>query len=132
MKCRGIRGATTVDSNTKEAVLAATRELLQDMVTHNDVREEDVAAVFFTTTADLNATFPAEAARETGLSRAPLLCGQEIDVPGSLPMCLRILILYNTDKGAEDIAHVYIKGATVLKSNDDNNREGGGSQTCSS
>ena len=126
MKCRGIRGATTVDSNTKEDILAATRELLQDMVRANDVHEEDVAAIFFTTTADLDATFPAEAARETGLSRAPLLCGQEIDVPGSLPMCLRILILFNTDKSMEDIAHVYIRGATVLKSNDDNNREGGG------
>ena len=126
MNCRGIRGATTVDSNTKEAILAATRELLQDMVSYNDVREEDVAAIFFTTTADLNATFPAEAARETGLSRAPLLCGQEIDVPGSLPMCLRILILLNTDKGLEDIAHVYIKGATVLKAND-SGKEGAGS-----
>lgn len=125
MNCRGIRGATTVDSNTKEAVLAATRELLRDMVAYNDVREEDVAAIFFTTTADLNATFPAEAARETGLSRAPLLCGQEIDVPGSLPMCLRILILFNTDKDASDIAHVYIKGATVLKAND-NDKEGAG------
>jgi len=125
MNCRGIRGATTVDSNTKEAVLAATRELLRDMVAYNDVREEDVAAIFFTTTADLNATFPAEAARETGLSRAPLLCGQEIDVPGSLPMCLRILILFNTDKDAADIAHVYIKGATVLKAND-NDKEGAG------
>ena len=127
MNCRGIRGATTVDSNTKEAILAATKELLRDMVAYNDVREEDVAAIFFTTTADLNATFPAEAARETGLSRAPLLCGQEIDVPGSLPMCLRILILFNTDKDAADIAHVYIKGATALKANDDDNREGTGS-----
>lgn len=125
MNCRGIRGATTVDSNTKEAILAATKELLRDMVAYNDVREEDVAAIFFTTTADLNATFPAEAARETGLSRAPLLCGQEIDVPGSLPMCLRILILFNTDKDASDIAHVYIKGATVLKAND-NDKEGAG------
>ena len=126
MNCRGIRGATTVDSNTKEAILAATRGLLRDMVAYNDVREEDVAAIFFTTTADLNATFPAEAARETGLSRAPLLCGQEIDVPGSLPMCLRILIMLNTDKGLEDIARVYIKGATVLKAND-SGKEGAGS-----
>ena len=123
MKCRGIRGATTVDTNTKEDILKATRELLQDMVKANDVRGEDVASILFTTTSDLNATFPAEAARELGLSQVPLLCGQEIDVPGSLPMCLRILILFNTKKGAEDIVHVYLKDAKKLRP--DSNRKHG-------
>jgi chorismate mutase len=123
MKCRGIRGATTVDTNTKEDILKATRELLQDMVKANDVRGEDVASILFTTTSDLNATFPAEAARELGLSQVPLLCGQEIDVPGSLPMCLRILILFNTNKGAEDIVHVYLKSAKKLRP--DNSRKRG-------
>jgi chorismate mutase len=123
MKCRGIRGATTVDTNTKQDILKATRELLQDMVKANDVRGEDVASILFTTTSDLNATFPAEAARELGLSQVPLLCGQEIDVPGSLPMCLRILILFNTKKSAEDIIHVYIKGAKKLRP--DSNRKHG-------
>ena len=123
MKCRGIRGATTVDTNTKEDILKATRELLQDMVKANDVRGEDVASILFTTTSDLNATFPAEAARELGLSQVPLLCGQEIDVPGSLPMCLRILILFNTKKGAEDIVHVYLKDAKKLRP--DSNRKQG-------
>ena len=123
MKCRGIRGATTVDTNTKEDILKATRELLQDMVKANDVRGEDVASILFTTTSDLNATFPAEAARELGLSQVPLLCGQEIDVPGSLPMCLRILILFNTGKTAEDIVHVYLKDAKKLRP--DSNRKHG-------
>ena len=122
MKCRGIRGATTVDTNTKEDILKATRELLQDMVKANDVRGEDVASILFTTTSDLNATFPAEAARELGLSQVPLLCGQEIDVPGSLPMCLRILILFNTKKTAEDIVHVYLKSAKKLRPDNDRKR----------
>lgn len=123
MKCRGIRGATTVDTNTKQDILKSTKELLQDMVKANDVRGEDVASILFTTTSDLNATFPAEAARELGLSQVPLLCGQEIDVPGSLPMCLRILILFNTKKGAEDIVHVYLKDAKKLRP--DSNRKHG-------
>jgi chorismate mutase len=71
------------------------------------------------TTSDLNATFPAEAARELGLSQAPLLCGQEIDVPGSLPMCLRVLILFNTGKAAKEIVHVYLKDARKLRPDND-------------
>ena len=120
MKCRGIRGATTVDANTREDILAATRELLQQMVQANGVQEEDVASILFTTTSDLNAEFPAAAARELGLSHAPLLCGHEIDVPGSLTMCLRVLLLFNTEKSAQDIDHIYIKGAKNLRPvNDD-------------
>jgi chorismate mutase len=116
MRCRGIRGATTVDANTREHILAATKELLQGMVSANGVEEEDVACILFTTTPDINADFPAAAARELGLSQAALLCGHEMNVPGSLPMCLRILILFNTEKSAEDIVHVYIKGAKELRS----------------
>ncbi len=115
MKCRGIRGATTVDTNAREDILAATRELLQQMVHANGVQEEDVACILFTTTSDLNAEFPAAAARELGLSHAPLLCSHEIDVPGSLPMCLRVLLLFNTEKSAKEIDHVYIRGAKNLR-----------------
>ena len=124
MKCRGIRGATTVDANTRGDILAATKGLLQQMVQDNGVQEEDIACILFTTTSDLNAEFPAAAARELGLSHAPLLCSHEIDVPGSLPMCLRILILFNTDKNAEGIEHIYIKGAKNLRP--DNNDKSGG------
>lgn len=124
MRCRGIRGATTVDDNTREDTLAATKELLQEMVQANGVQEEEIACIFFTTTPDVNRAFPAAAARELGLSQAPMLCGHEMNVPGSLPMCLRILILFNTEKGTEEIVHIYIKGARELRSGSDN-QEGG-------
>jgi chorismate mutase len=117
MWCRGIRGATTVERNTREDILAATRELLEKMVEANEIKIENIACAIFTTTSDLNAEFPAVAARELGWSEVALLCGQEINVPGSLERCLRILILYNTEKRADEIVHVYIKGAKELKSN---------------
>ena len=84
MYCRGIRGATTVESNTREAILEATDELLRQMIEVNDIRVEDVAYAMFTTTSDLDAEFPAVAARHLGWTEAALLCGREIDVPGSL------------------------------------------------
>ena len=120
MRCRGIRGATTVDDNTREDTLAAAKELLQEMVQANGVQEEEIACIFFTTTPDVNRAVPAAAARELGLSQAPMLCGHEMNVPGSLPMCLRILILFNTEKGTEEIVHIYIKGARELRSGSDN------------
>jgi chorismate mutase len=116
MACRGIRGATTVESNTNEGILKASEELLQMMVEANDVRQEDVACAIFTTTSDLNAAFPATAARRMGWTETALLCATEMDVPGSLKSCVRILILYNTDKGADAIEHVYVKGAKNLRS----------------
>ena len=114
-RCRGIRGATTVDSNTREDVLGAARELLTEMVRANDVKTDDIASVFFTTTPDLNAEFPALAARQMGWSDVALLCGHEMNVPGSLPMCLRILLHVNTEKRADEIVHVYLKGAKALR-----------------
>ena len=116
MHCRGIRGATTVERNTREEVLAATKELLQRMIDANGIQPEAVACAIFTTTPDLDAEFPAVAARELGWSEVALLCGHEMNVPGSLPMCLRILVLFNTEKGADEIMHVYIEGARQLKS----------------
>jgi chorismate mutase len=115
MLCRGIRGATTVDSNTPEAILNATAELLTAMVKANSIRLEDVASAIFTTTPDLNAEFPALAARRLGWNDVALLCGHEMAVPGSLAMCLRILLHVNTDKGADQIVHVYLRGAQVLR-----------------
>ena len=120
MKCRGIRGATTVDANTREHILAATKELLQGMVSANGVDAEDVACIFFTTTPDLNAEFPAVAARGIGFSQTALLCGHEMNVPGSLPMCLRIMILFNTEKEAGEIVHVYTRGAVGLRPQNEN------------
>ena len=115
MPCRGIRGAITVESNSREAILAAARELLGEMIRCNEIKAEDVASANFTTTQDLNAEFPAVAARELGWTNVALLCGHEMNVPGSLPMCLRILCLVNTDRTQDEICHVYLRDATALQ-----------------
>jgi chorismate mutase len=116
MWCRGIRGATTVNNDTVDDILRESKELLQMMIDANGVKPEDVACAIFTTTTDLNAAFPATAARQLGWTDVPLMCSKEIDVPGSLKGCIRILILYNTEKSADDIVHVYVKGASDLRS----------------
>ncbi|MCX8067172.1 MAG: chorismate mutase [Anaerolineae bacterium] len=115
MPCRGIRGATTVDTNSPEAILSATRELLQALVAANGLDPADLAGAIFTVTSDLNAAFPAQAARELGWTYVPLLCAQEIDVPGALPGCIRVLLLWNTDKLPSEIVHVYLRGARNLR-----------------
>ena len=116
MWCRGIRGATTVDNDTVDNILRESKELLQMMIDANGIKPEDVACAIFTTTSDLDAAFPATAARQLGWTDVPLMCSKEIDVPGSVKGCIRILILYNTERSAEDIVHVYIKGASDLRS----------------
>ena len=104
-----------VTANTKEDIVSATKELLKNMIESNEIVMGAVACAFFTTTRDLNAEFPALAARQIGWTGVPLLCAQEVDVPNSLQSCIRILILFNTDKKLEDIVHVYIRGAEVLR-----------------
>jgi chorismate mutase len=115
MLVRGIRGATTVAANTREEILAATRELLDEMVRANDVRHDHVASILFTTTVDLNAEFPAVAAREAGWTDVALQCMHEMNVPGSLPKCVRILMHVNTDRSAAEIKPVYLHGARQLR-----------------
>ncbi|MEX0800674.1 MAG: chorismate mutase [Dehalococcoidia bacterium] len=115
MLTRGVRGATTVQANSREAILEATRELLGAMVQANEIDIDYVASAFFTVSPDLNAEFPALAAREMGWTHVALLCGHEMAVPGSLKMCLRILVHINTEKRPEELAHVYLKGARVLR-----------------
>ena len=116
MWCRGIRGATTVEENDKEAIVEATRDLLQKLVAANNIEVEDVAFAMFTTTRDLNAEFPAVAARQLGWVDSALLCGHEMSVPGSLSKCIRVLVMVNTEKSADEIVHVYVRGATNLRS----------------
>jgi chorismate mutase len=123
VRCRGIRGATTVDANTPEAILEATTELLTELVRANDFNVEDVASAFFTTTPDLNAEFPAVAARNLGWTDVALMCGHEMSVPGSLPQCLRILLHVNTEKSPQELAHVYLRGAKVLRPDRDHQNE---------
>ena len=115
MWCRGIRGAITVPENTKEAIGTATKELLQKMIKVNEVEISDIACILFTTTSELNAAFPAAAARELGWTQLPLLCGHEMNVPGSLSRCLRVLVLFNTNKKNEEIIHVYLGDAVTLR-----------------
>ncbi|MEZ6119208.1 MAG: chorismate mutase [Pirellulaceae bacterium] len=115
MTCRGVRGATTADENSRESVLGATRQLLALMIRQNDIDPNDVASAIFTTTMDLTAEFPALAARQLGWFDVPLLCTHEIDVPGSLRKCIRVLLHWNTDKAPQDIQHVYVKEAVRLR-----------------
>lgn len=112
---RGIRGATTVERNDGEEIIRATEELLEEMARQNEISPDDIASVFFTVTSELNATFPAEAARKRGWHLVPMLCATEIPVPGSLPMCIRVLIHVNTDRPPEAIRHVYLRRAVALR-----------------
>ncbi len=116
MRCRGIRGAITVPDNDRENIMTATKRLLEEILQANEIEIDAIAAIFFTTTPDLNAEFPAAATRELGWPQhIALLCGHEMDVPGSLPHCLRILMLVNTERKAEQIAHIYLGEAKKLK-----------------
>ena len=115
MFIRGIRGATVSLDNTKDAIIEATKELLSKLITENNLKTEDIASIFFSVTKDLNAEFPAVAARQLGLSNTPILCLNEIDVPESLGQCIRILCHVNIDVSQSDIKHIYLKEAQSLR-----------------
>lgn len=112
---RGIRGATTVTENSREAILKATAELLRMLVSRNDLRTADVASAIFSMTPDLDAVFPAVAARDLGWSAVPLFCVREIPVPGAPALCIRILLHVNTTKKQSEMNHVYLHGAVHLR-----------------
>ncbi|MBX3449527.1 MAG: chorismate mutase [Planctomycetaceae bacterium] len=116
MPVRGIRGATSVEKDQPEEILAATRELLEQILKLNGIEQfDDIGSAVFTTTPDLTSTFPAEAARALGMRQVPLLCASEIAVPGSLPRCIRILLHWNTDRRQCEIQHVYLREAKRLR-----------------
>ncbi len=115
MYCRGVRGATTVELDSRDEILASTRQLLALMIRLNGIEPQDVGSAIFTTTEDINAEFPALAARQLGWLEVPLLCTHELNVPGSLPKCIRILLNWNTPKTQHEITHVYIKDAVKLR-----------------
>ena len=115
MPCRGIRGATTVESDSAGVIVAATRQLLMRMVEANDVDIADIASAFFTATPDLTAAFPAQAARELGWHHVALLDAQEIPVPGGLPRCVRVLVHWNTSRPQDEIRHIYLGEAARLR-----------------
>jgi chorismate mutase len=115
MVCRGVRGATTADGNTRDEILTATRQLLALMIRINGIEPEQVASAIFSLTSDLDAEFPALAARQLGWLEVPLLCTYEVDVPGSLRKCVRVLVHWNTDKPQNQIRHIYVKDAERLR-----------------
>ncbi len=115
MMTRGIRGATTSTANTKEAILEATTEMLEQLVEANRLDKERIAAALFTTTRDLNTEFPAVAARLLGWTEVALMCSHEMDVPDALPSCIRVMVLVNTDKQPGEIVNVYLRGAVNLR-----------------
>jgi chorismate mutase len=112
---RGIRGAIRAKENSRESILAVTTELLERMLQVNDVEPARIASIFLTATDDLNAEYPAYAAREMGLTNVPLLCAREINVPGSMSRLIRILIHINTDKTLGQIEHQYLGEAASLR-----------------
>jgi len=112
---RGIRGAITVPKNTREDIISSTKTLLREMVSLNSVRISDIASVIFSVTKDLNAEFPAIAARKLGWKETPLLCTYEVDVKGSLKKCIRVLMHVNSGKEQSAIKHVYLRDAKKLR-----------------
>ncbi len=114
--CRGIRGATTAEANDREAILAATRELLTRLTARNSFTPDDIAAAFFTVTDDLDAEYPALAARQLGWLDTALMCAREIPVPTStVQRCIRVLLLVNTEQSAAHMRHVYLREAVALR-----------------
>lgn len=115
MALRGIRGATTAKANTKKEIVSATRTLLQKIVSENGIKIDDVASIIFSTSKDLNREFPAVAARHLGWIYTPLICTNEIAVPGSLRKCIRVLFHVNSTKKQKDMKNVYLNGALKLR-----------------
>jgi chorismate mutase len=122
-----IRGATTVDENTEQEILEATSELLKAMLEQNGIETEDIISVIFSVTTDLNAAFPAVAARRMGWTETALMCTYEIDVPGSLRKCIRVMMHIRTEKKSRELKFVYLKAARQLRPDlFEENRQTGG------
>jgi len=115
MDCRGVRGAITAKENTPQAIITASQTLLRGLVEANGISFQDVASIIFTTTPDLDAAFPAEAARQMGWYEVALLCTREMPVEEDLPRCIRVLIHWNTEKEAHEIVHLYLGEAQKLR-----------------
>lgn len=113
---RGVRGATTIEQNSEQEIVEATTELVAKMVETNRIEPESVAHVLITVTEDITAAFPAKVLRQfDGWVYVPVVCAQEIPVPGSMPRCIRILMTVNTDVEQQEIAHVYLREAVKLR-----------------
>ena len=114
-RVRGLRGATTVDADTPEDIEARTLELLNELMELNGLVEEDVISILFTATQDVRTAFPATAARKAGFGAVPLICAQEIPVPGSMERCIRVLLHISTTRSRDELHHAYLHGAKGLR-----------------
>jgi chorismate mutase len=112
---RGLRGATTVDEDTAAQVTVRSQELMREVMARNELVEDDIVSIVFTATPDITSIFPATAIRETGFGAVPLLCAAEIAVPGSMPLCIRVLLHVYTARSRDQIHHVYLHGAQGLR-----------------
>ncbi|WP_419850847.1 chorismate mutase [Candidatus Poriferisocius sp.] len=112
---RALRGATTIDADTPEQIEERIIALLSELMDRNDIHHDDLISVVFTATADIDSAFPAAAARAFGLGDVPLLCAQELDIEGGTPLCLRVLVHLNTERGREELHHIYLEGAQGLR-----------------
>lgn len=115
MGVRAVRGATTVEDNDKTQIIDETKLLLQRIIDENNINEDDIISIIFSVTNDLNAAFPAVSARELGWTSIALMCTNEIDVPGSLKKCIRVMLHFSTEKRNNEIKSIYLKGAKVLR-----------------
>jgi len=112
---RGVRGATTVTSDNREEIFERVAELLMEIVKENAISTDDIGAAIFSSTPDLSSAFPAAGARKLGWVHVPLFGTQEIESPDALPLCIRVLLLWNTETRQRDIRHVYLHGSTILR-----------------
>ena len=115
MRLVGLRGAITCDADTKDEIEEKTQRMVKELLSRNDLAPDDIVSMIFTATEDLSAQFPATAARGLGLDQVPLLGAQEIDVPGSMPRCIRVLVHCYSDKSRDELHHVYLEGARALR-----------------
>lgn len=114
-RVRAIRGATTVDEDTREAVIGRTQELVRAVVERNALSAEDIVSILFTATDDISSAFPAEAAREAGFTRVPLMCARELDITDGIERCIRVMVHAYTARAAEELRHPYLHGARQLR-----------------
>jgi chorismate mutase len=112
---RAVRGATTIEEDTTEAVTERVVALLERILQRNGLEEEDIISILFTATEDITSTFPATAARTMGLGAIPLICARELSVVGSVPLCIRVMMHVTTDRGRAEVHHVYLEGAQGLR-----------------
>lgn len=114
-RVRAIRGATTVETDTRESVIARTQELVHAVVERNGLEQDDIISILFTATEDIRSAFPAEAAREAGFTLVPLMCARELDIEDGIERCIRIMMHVTTERAAEDLRHPYLHGARQLR-----------------